>query len=105
PHEPEHRNYGVLAPRSGRVLRHDQCRLCDLTIQSSRRRFAARPDSGVRQPVAITQLWDEEGEWLRLHGGPVNRPEPKALYYPGKEDPQVGQAVQPDAPAPSGCPA
>ena len=30
PHEPEHRNYGVLAPRSGRVLCHDQCALCGL---------------------------------------------------------------------------
>jgi hypothetical protein len=47
PHEPEHRNYGVLAPRSGRVLRHDQCALCGLTIHSSRRRFAARLNSGV----------------------------------------------------------
>jgi hypothetical protein len=29
--EPEHWNYGVRAPRSGRVLRHDQCALCGLT--------------------------------------------------------------------------
>jgi hypothetical protein len=28
PREPEHWNYGVLTPRSGRVLRHDQCALC-----------------------------------------------------------------------------
>jgi len=31
PREPEHRNYGVLTPRSGRVLRHDQCAPCGLT--------------------------------------------------------------------------
>jgi hypothetical protein len=36
-----------LAPRSGRVLRHDQRALCGLTIHSSRRRFAARLNSGV----------------------------------------------------------
>ena len=28
PREPEHSNEGVLTPRSGRVLRHDQCALC-----------------------------------------------------------------------------
>ena len=48
PREPEHWNYGVLTPRSGRVLRHDQCAFCGLTIHSSRRRFAARLNSGVR---------------------------------------------------------
>ena len=31
PREPEHWNYGVLTPRSGRILRHDQRALCGLT--------------------------------------------------------------------------
>jgi hypothetical protein len=50
PHEPEHWTYGVLAPRSGRVLRHDQCALCGLTIHStdaaSRRGLTLIGDSG-----------------------------------------------------------
>jgi hypothetical protein len=29
--EPEHTNEGVLSPRSGRILRYDQCALCGLT--------------------------------------------------------------------------
>ena len=33
PHvNPEHRHSGVLIARSGRLLRHDQCALCGLTI-------------------------------------------------------------------------
>lgn len=27
---PKHWNYGVLTPRPGRILRHDQCALCGL---------------------------------------------------------------------------
>lgn len=30
--KPEYWNYGVRTPRSGRILRHDQCALCGLTF-------------------------------------------------------------------------
>src|SRR5438105_1390184 len=36
----EHSNAGVLAPRSGRILRYDQCALCRLNRRRSRTRFA-----------------------------------------------------------------
>jgi len=38
--ESEHSNQGVLAPRSGRILRYDQCALCGLTRRCSCRALA-----------------------------------------------------------------
>src|SRR6266571_2810008 len=58
--ESEHSNQGVLAPRSGRVLRYDQCALCGLTRRCCCRALAgaswgsaARPRSPRRAALAV----------------------------------------------------
>jgi hypothetical protein len=58
--ESEHSNQGVLAPRSGRILRYDQCALCGLTRRCSCRAeagsssgSAARPRSPQRAALAV----------------------------------------------------
>src|ERR1017187_6162168 len=49
--ESEHSNQGVLAPRSGRILRYDQCALCGLTRRSLP--SAGRGFMGQRRPTSL----------------------------------------------------
>src|SRR4029077_19213605 len=45
-----HSDQGVLAPRSGRILRYDQCALGDLTRRCSRRALAGASSGSAARP-------------------------------------------------------
>ena len=56
--ESEHSNQGVLAPRSGRILRYDQCALCGLTrrVAAPERRRRASWEEALSSPLFSGRL-------------------------------------------------
>src|SRR4030095_12986912 len=57
--EPEHSNRGILAPGSGRILRHNQCALCAQAREKTAEQALAA-DEGAR--LTTFETWCRERE-------------------------------------------